>query len=244
MDVLKNNIKDNPIYRMSMFGMEISGKYYSKYRAFVIDNEDELNLNRLKLIIPTISDSQGEDIWAFPCNQWGGKDYGLNLLPQIGDMVWVEFEFGDANHPIWSHAGYAIEEKPEEFSSPNIYGFKTPLGTKIIINDDEGTEEVLIKLGSNNDWIKINKDTLELESKLIKLGQEGKENAILGNTLKEKLDSLAEEVKKLTDQLHSHTHAGPTGPPINKILIQNIGNSVNQLKETFPEILSKKVKID
>lgn len=241
---LKYNQKDDPMYKVAMYGTEQLGLFYSKYRAIVLDNEDDMNLNRLQLMIPNVSDFQGGDLWAFPANVWGGKDYGIQMLPQIGDVVWVEFELGNVEHPIWSHAGYALEELPVEFENPNYYGFKTPLGTKIIINDNEETEEVLIQLSSNNEWIKINKDTLEIESKLIKLGKEGKEQAVLGDTLKKKLDELADQVKKLTDQLHSHTHAGPTGPPINKILIQKVGTDVNTLKSTFSEILSEKVKID
>jgi len=40
--------------------------------------------------------------WAMPCFPVTGKQMGFWSIPQIGTGVWVEFEQGDADHPIWS----------------------------------------------------------------------------------------------------------------------------------------------
>lgn len=240
----KNSIKDDPLYRVMDMGMELAGRFYSKYRGFVIDNDDPLKLNRLLLVVPVLNALETDGIWAFPSTIWGGKDYGVQLLPQKGDMVWVEYEMGDPEHPIWHHAGYAADELPKEFETPNHYGFKTPLGSIILINDNEDAEEVLVKLSTKKEWIKINKDNLELESKLIKLGKDGDEAGVLGDTLKEKLDELTEQVSDLTNILATHTHAGPAGPPIKAAQIAAIKIKVDLVKTEFTKFLSKKVKID
>lgn len=239
--------KENIWYNIMQYGLEFIGKHYSSYRAFVIENNDPLKLNRLQLLIPHINEFKPDGTWAFPKGTWGGKDYGTQMLPQKGDMVWVEFEYGNADYPIWSHASYGEEEIPEEFSTVNHYGFKTPLGSIVLINDNEGEEEILVKLNSNKDWIKWNTDILELESKLIKLGEKGEEQAVMGNTLKKKLEQILEEIDKLNELLINHNHtssSGPTGTPINANFIEEVKEELLEIKGTLPEILSDKVKID
>lgn len=231
-------------YNIINYGFEMIGRHYSSYRAFVVNNEDPLGMNRLQLLIPHLNESAPDDTWAFPKNVFGGKNYGTQLLPQKGDMVWVEFEYGDPDYPIWSHAGYGEEELPKEFQSVNHYGFKTPQGTLILINDNDDNEEVLIKHATTNEWLKIIKDEFELESKVIKLGKNGDEAGVLGDTLKGKLDDLTDKVNDLIQIMSSHTHAGPTGPPIKATQILNIKTNITSIKDTYKEFLSKKIKID
>ena len=240
----KNRIKDNPLHRLTQHGLEVAGKFYSKYRAFVLENDDPLNMNRLKLLVPVMDPTMGDGIWAFSSGQWGGNGYGIQLLPQKGDMVWVEYEMGDVEHPVWSMASYGEDELPEEFESPNNYGFKTPNGTIILINDNKDAEEILVKLNSQKEWINIKKDSFELESKLIKLGKNGDEAGTLGDTLKKRMDELTDKVMELTELLSSHTHAGPAGPPIKAVEIKKIKTDIENIKNNYIEFLSKKIKID
>lgn len=226
------------------YGLEKLGRHYSCYRAFVVNNDDPLKLNRLQLLIPHLNEYTPDATWAFPKNVFGGKGYGTQMLPQLGDMVWVEFEYGSADYQIWSHAGYAEEELPTEFESVNHYGFKTPQGTLILINDNDDSEEVLIKHASNSDWVKLTKDQLETESKLIKLGKNGDEAGVLGDTLKKRMDELTDKVNDLITIMANHTHAGPTGPPIRAAEITQIKTSLLEIKGTYTEFLSKKIKID
>lgn len=240
----KQRIQDTPMGRLVDYGFEMAGKFYSRYRAFVVDNDDPDGMNRIQVIVPTLNPVESDEIWAFPTGVWGGKDYGTQLLPQKGDMVWIEYEMGDVEFPVWSHAGYGEDEKPEEFETVNHYGFKTPLGSIILINDNEDAEEILVKLSTSKEYISITKDSLLLESKLIKLGKNGDESAVLGDTLKKRMDELTEQVSKLTELISTHTHAGPAGPPIKAVEIVKIKTTIDNIKETYKEILSEKVKID
>src|SRR6185503_3191470 len=37
-----------------------------------------------------------------PCVPFAGKQSGVYVVPQVGAGVWVEFEQGDPDYPIWS----------------------------------------------------------------------------------------------------------------------------------------------
>lgn len=142
-------------------GLESIGKYYSSYRGYVVDNEDEDNLGRLQVKIPSVTHNKIHPVWAYPKNQWGGKDYGMQLLPLKGEIVWIEFEHGDPRFPIWNFAHRATGEKPIEFISSKIYGFKTPKGQLVLIDDRDGVEKIVIR---SNKHIVIEGETVVLES--------------------------------------------------------------------------------
>jgi len=226
-------IQDSAIYKIILYGLEFIGRYYSSYQAFVVDNDDPEKLGRVKIVIPIVDSIDKTGVWAYNKGTWGGKDYGFNLLPQNGDMVWVEFEHGDVRHPIWTFTSYGTDERPEEFDSPNKYGFKTPAGNIIIIDDTEELESILVKHSNSKEYIKLVKDKLTLEGVQIYLGVNGDEKAVMGETLKTKLETL------LT-HLESHTHTtnvGPSGPPINV-------TAFSTLRSQLAQILSDTVKID
>lgn len=233
--------------KIMLYGLEFIGRYYGSYRAFVVDNQDEDRLGRLKLRIPHLNANIDDDTWAFPSGVWGGKDYGIQMLPEIGDMVWVEYEYGNADYPVWKHAGYALDELPEEFSTVSHYGFKTPKGSLILINDNKDEENILVKLNSKTDWVDIKKDIFEIESKIIKLGKQGEQPAVMGDTIKEHLDEIMVEIDKTQQAILDHIHTtpnGPSGKPINSPTFQTIKDKLKTIKNKFPEFLSEKVKLD
>lgn len=132
---------ENIIY----YGLESIGRYYSSYRSYVVDNEDPDGMNRVKVRIPTLTRKNDHPVWAYPKNTFAGDNYGMQLLPQKGDVVWVEFEHGDPRYPIWSHSHYAKGQKPLEFATAQVYGFKTPKGQIVLIDDRDGTEKIVVK---------------------------------------------------------------------------------------------------
>jgi uncharacterized protein involved in type VI secretion and phage assembly len=76
-------------------------KYFGKYRGMVINNVDPMQMGRLMVQVPDIS-GLIPSTWAMPCFAVTGKQMGTWWLPQIGAGVWVEFEQGDPDYPIWS----------------------------------------------------------------------------------------------------------------------------------------------
>lgn len=142
-------------------GLEAIGRYYSSYRGYVVENEDEDGLGRIQVKIPSVTHNKIHPVWAYPKTQWGGKDYGMQLLPVKGEIVWIEFEHGDPRFPLWGFAHRAIGEKPEEFISSKIYGFKTPKGQLVIIDDRDGVEKIIIR---SNKHLVIEGETVVIES--------------------------------------------------------------------------------
>lgn len=121
-------------------GFEFFGRYYSSYRGFVVENEDPDNFGRLKLKVPQIYGTQLMDYWAWPKGMFSGKGYGFQCTPQKGDMVFVEFEFGDPKKPIWSFGHFgrnqdSTKEKPKELEDIGNFWFKTPKGNLIEFDD-------------------------------------------------------------------------------------------------------------
>jgi hypothetical protein len=75
-------------------------KYYGKYRGKVLEKKDDLNLGRVLVNVPTVMGT-GEN-WAWPAAPFAGVQAGVYVLPPPGSNVWVEFEEGDGDKPIWS----------------------------------------------------------------------------------------------------------------------------------------------
>ena len=74
-------------------------KYFGKYRGLVINNIDPMQMGRLMVQVPDIS--LIPSTWAMPCFPVTGKQMGVWVLPVIGSGVWVEFEQGNTDYPVW-----------------------------------------------------------------------------------------------------------------------------------------------
>jgi len=143
------------IEKIIYYGLESVGKYYSSYRGYVVDNEDPDKMNRVKVQVPVIARGKTLNVWAWPKHTFSGVNYGIQMLPLRGDMVWVEFESGNVSSPMWLHGHYALGEKPQEFISAQVYGFKTPKGQIIIIDDRDDVEKIIINHGENEGLVKV-----------------------------------------------------------------------------------------
>ncbi|MBI2207271.1 MAG: baseplate assembly protein [Candidatus Rokubacteria bacterium] len=75
--------------------------FYGKYRGTVVENIDPLKLGRIQVMVPDVS-SAALSSWALPCVPLAGKQMGVYVVPQRGAGVWVEFEQGDPDYPIWT----------------------------------------------------------------------------------------------------------------------------------------------
>jgi hypothetical protein len=75
-------------------------RYYGKYRGLVIENVDPMMMGRILAQVP---DVLGEipSSWAMPCVPAAGIQSGCYIVPPIGSQVWMEFEQGNPDYPIW-----------------------------------------------------------------------------------------------------------------------------------------------
>lgn len=63
------------------------------HRASVVDDKDPNELRRLQVVVPGI---QPKPVWALPCIPTGHE-----VSAAVGDVVWVAFEQGDVDVPVW-----------------------------------------------------------------------------------------------------------------------------------------------
>ncbi len=84
--------------------MNGDGKYYGKFRGTVMNNIDPEFTGRLQITVPDVVGLLPTS-WALPCVPLAGPTgppMGVYLVPPIGAGVWVEFEHGDPDKPIWT----------------------------------------------------------------------------------------------------------------------------------------------
>jgi len=112
----------------------MDNKYFGKYRGKVTDNRDPEQCGRVKLIVPSLL--QGEEVWAMPCVAYAGPEVGLVLIPPIGASVWVEFEEGILDSPIYSGCYWNKGELPTEArDNPAEIKLLKTAGIRLIWND-------------------------------------------------------------------------------------------------------------
>jgi hypothetical protein len=113
-------------------------RFYGKYRGQVMDNLDPENRGRLLVNVP---DVMGLLIsgWAMPCAPMAGFQSGTYIVPQIGAGVWVEFEGGNDDFPIWVGGYWGIGEAPAtaRLVTPKVPVFlvETAAKTKVVVCD-------------------------------------------------------------------------------------------------------------
>jgi uncharacterized protein involved in type VI secretion and phage assembly len=110
--------------------------FYGKYRGKVTDNHDPLTIGRIQAQVPVVSGAS-ETAWAMPSVPYAGDNIGFFFIPPVNSNVWIEFENGDPNHPIWTGYFWGPGEAPGTPSLADIKIIKTKEIT-ITLNDIQG----------------------------------------------------------------------------------------------------------
>ena len=119
-----------------------SRRYFGKYRGTVLSNIDPMQMGRLMAMVPDVL-GLTPSTWAMPCAPVAGIQTGLVHLPPIGSGVWIEFEQGDPDYPIWvgGYWGSAAEVPAlSKIVPPGLSGFtmQTTLQNGIVVCDLPG----------------------------------------------------------------------------------------------------------
>ncbi|HEY2069697.1 MAG TPA: phage baseplate assembly protein V [Rhizomicrobium sp.] len=130
--------------------MTTTGTFYGVYRGTVVNNIDPMQLGRIMVIVPDVG-SITPSTWAMPCVPLAGKQMGTFMVPQIGAGVWVQFEAGDPDRPVWTGGWWGIAAEVPALAmagppgDPNIV-FQTTLQNTFVISDLPGpTGGIMLK---------------------------------------------------------------------------------------------------
>jgi phage baseplate assembly protein gpV len=158
--------------------------YFGKYRGIVTDVDDPNNQCRIRATVPAVLGDHACG-WALPAAPFAGDGHGVVMLPKVGSGVWIEFEAGRLDNPIWSGAWWASGERPNPQGAA-VRVIVSEHGHKVVL-DDEGDElklvhgsgpeikitatEIVLTCGACE--IKISNQDISLNNGLIKVGLAG-----------------------------------------------------------------------
>jgi uncharacterized protein involved in type VI secretion and phage assembly len=196
---------------------------FGKYRGVVTDNQDPDNLGRLRARVPRLLGSLDTG-WALPCLPFGGAaEQGLFTVPEVGAAVWIEFEGGDLDYPIWTGCWWGDNEVPEA-ATPAQKVIKTVGGHVLVLDDDapsvtltdaNGNSLVLDDQGIriedlNGNAITLDSNGITLKASTIKVGDPATDSLVGFSALQTALNTF---VTMVQTHIHIGNLGAPTGPP-------------------------------
>lgn len=114
----------------------MGSRCFGKYRGRVSDNDDPQKRGRLQVIVPTLFTDHA--VWALPCVPMANPDgSGFFSIPDVDANVWVEFEAGNLEYPIWSGCFWAENAVAAADASASVKFWRTK-NFVIRIDDDAG----------------------------------------------------------------------------------------------------------
>jgi uncharacterized protein involved in type VI secretion and phage assembly len=133
--------------------MNTNQPFFGKYRGKVLNNEDPLGRGRLQALVPAISSRPLT--WAEPCTPYAGPKVGWYAIPPVGANVWMEFEAGDPDYPIWSGCFWGSgdpEVMPPDATGPELKVLRTD---KFQLTLDEKEVRLTAKVETEEDPLQL-----------------------------------------------------------------------------------------
>jgi hypothetical protein len=222
---------------------EQQGRLYGKYRGVVADVDDPHHIGRLRARVPKVLPGGVLTPWALPCTPYSGPDAGLFFVPPVDAAVWIEFEAGDVNCPIWIGGWWPKGDPPEpeegRQGKQSTKTIKTESGLNIALDDDNETIVVSdckgrnkITITSRDGKIEVKADTkVVVQAPQIELVDGAPHPLVFG-------DDLLSYLNQLVIAFNAHTHPGETvlGIPVTP------APPVAPQTPPTPALLSRKVK--
>lgn len=76
-------------------------KYIGLYRGIVCDVNDPEKRGRVRCLIPDVLGANVASAWCEPCANFAFNGGGFISVPMMGDTIWIQFEKGEPNKPVW-----------------------------------------------------------------------------------------------------------------------------------------------
>jgi uncharacterized protein involved in type VI secretion and phage assembly len=135
-------------------------RYFGKYRGTVFDNRDPEQRGRIIALVPDVSGNM-PTTWALPCLAVTGMQTGMFTVPTKGSGVWIEYEQGDSDYPIWVGGFYGSPAEVPAMAriappDANAITLQTPKATGITISDGSGPTGGILLRHASGAFIAIN----------------------------------------------------------------------------------------
>lgn len=198
--------------------------YHGMYKAIVMDNNDPERRGRIRVQCPSVLGDY-LSAWCEPCIPYATDYAGDYYVPPVGEGIWVQFEEGNVNKPIWNGGWYKINSSPlTQNSNPEDYRyivFKDSvlrMGQREFIFELRNGDKSYTVTISPNTWIGLNYISGYDEEKINDL-----ETLVVNKTWL--LETRPNEENQLFEELQG--------------LIASLGDSYNDfVQNIFPEALN------
>lgn len=91
---------------------------FGKYRGVVENVIDPFGIGRIQVSVPDVY-GDGTMAWAMPCLPGAGPGVGFYNIPPSGANVWIDFERGDPQFPVWSGGFWGQGDAPVSIGPTN-----------------------------------------------------------------------------------------------------------------------------
>jgi hypothetical protein len=142
--------------------------FYGKYRGTVVNNVDPMQIGRIQAIVPDVSNVMLSS-WAMPCAPIAGIQTGTFAVPPPGSGVWIEFEQGDPDYPIWVGCFWGTGAEVPALARtvpPAVPGFtvQTPLQNGLVVSDVPGPTGGIVLRSTTGAMIIVNDTGIYLQN--------------------------------------------------------------------------------
>jgi uncharacterized protein involved in type VI secretion and phage assembly len=86
-------------------------EYFGIYRGKVEQNIDPEQRGRLQVSVPAVTGG-GTLNWALPSVPFSGSSVGVWAIPPTGANVWVQYEGGNPDLPVWTGCFWDLGQAP------------------------------------------------------------------------------------------------------------------------------------
>jgi type VI secretion system (T6SS) baseplate-like injector VgrG len=217
-------------------------QFYGKYRGIVIDDQDPLQRGRIRADVPAVLHGVPSG-WALPCVPYAGPGCGLHAIPPPGAGVWIEFEGGDPDYPVWTGGWWGDGQVPADHrgtqATPPVKILRSDQGLIVALDDDGPTITVSDADGSNLLTIEAGGGTVRIEA-AAKVVVEAPQVELVADASHPVAfgDVLSQYLGQVVSAFNAHLHVGQTaaGGPVSP------APPVTPLPPPDPGMLSTKVK--
>ena len=201
--------------RVMMHGLEWMGLYYGTYRAVVVDRRpDDNTQGKIVVRVPAI-DGPTTSVMrtAYPIAPIPAGAFGIKSLPPDDGFVYVEFENGRPDIPLWKGGWWLTDQMPEDLQHADAHGWFTAGGHQLLMSEESGSETFRLRHLSGAEIVIDSDGNINIThtGSTVTVGGGTTEKAMNGETTKEIISDILTEII----QLQVITTTGPSSPPKN-----------------------------